>query len=342
VEKIKAIWSWFLDGLTEAVIACADHMRTRRTIRLLLDTKPASLRDASGKELAQVRPPQIEPADARQKLKGVPIDIVVPESLVLRRDLNQISAESAPFVEAFARHQIERVTPWKAADTYFGVATTRLPGKPPKLAVSIHVVARRLIAEVVGSLSELNPVRLRLLLYRPDSPDPIIVPVTEQKSRQMRIRRMVQTFVLCSFFLIAARLVLLSWQITSLQSNTADIDAQIEDQREALATAHTEKSAGFTGESLAAMRKARPRAVETLEAMSAALPDDAYLLSFQLVGDELHISGVSTQTSDLVPALEGSKRFVDVNFAAATTRLEDGSANRFHLAMRVAPRAGLR
>lgn len=338
MEKIKAMWGWFLEGLTEAVIRCADLMCAHRAIQVVLDTKPPSLRDSSGEELCKLHeyPSRLELAEVQQKLVGSPIAIVVPNSFVLHRDLNRIAVESAPFIEAFARHQIERVTPWKAADTYFGITTERVQGKPPRLAVSVHVVARRLLADIVDAVSELKPSRLDLLLPSGNSTAPIIVPANEQRNRRIRIRRIVQTMVLGSFLLIAIRFALLCWQMTSLQSATAALDARIEDQRASLA-ARDNKSEGFTTQNLCAMRQAQPRAVETLEAMSTVLPDDAYLVSFQLLGDQLHISGVSKQTSDLVPALEGSERFVNVSFAAATTRLEDGSANRFHLSMRVVP-----
>jgi Tfp pilus assembly protein PilN len=125
----------------------------------------------------------------------------------------------------------------------------------------------------------------------------------------------------------------------SLRSETSGLEISIADQETALAALSADELGRFTAKNLAALRKKRPRAVETLEAMSAALPDDAYLVSFQLSADQLQIIGVAKEISKLVPALEGSKHFLDVSFAEATTRLEDGSANRFHLSMRVASSA---
>jgi general secretion pathway protein L len=342
VRKIKVIWAWFLDGLTETVLACMDSISTRRSVQVVLDAKPPSLRDSSsGREIGRIlgrgQPGVIEPADLRQKLAGALVDILVPESLVLHRNLNPIAAESAPFLDAFARHQIERVTPWKAADTYFGVSTTHLSGKPPRLAVSVHVVARRLLADILAVTRDLKPTRLRLVLPSPDRAGGVIVPLDEQKTRQARVRSIVQVAVLASFALIACRLAYFPWQMMSIQSDTADLEGRIADQEAALAALRNDGSDGFTAKNLAALRISRPRAVETLEALSAALPDDAYLVSFRLAGDELHVSGISRQTSDLVPALEGSKHFLNVSFPEATTRLQDGSANRFHLSMQVAP-----
>lgn len=342
MRKIKDIWKWFVDGLTEAVIACMDSVSARRTVEVVLDAKPPLLRDpSSGKEVGRIigrgQPITIEPADLRQKLAGAQIDIVVPESLVLHRNLNPIAAESAPFLDAFARHQIERVTPWKAADTYFGVSTNRLSGKPPRLAVSVHVTARRLLADVLAVTRDLKPSRLRLLLPNPNQADSVVVPIDEQKTRQARVRSMVQVGVLAACALIAFRLAYFPWQMMSLQAETTDLEGRISDQEATLAALRSDNSGGFTAKDLAALRQSRPRAVETLEALSAALPDDAYLISFRLAGDQLHVSGISRETSDLVPALEGSKHFLDVSFTEATTRLQDGSADRFHLSMRVAP-----
>ncbi len=322
-------------------MACMDFRSERQAVRVMLETKPPSLCDRSGKQIGQIydlhNPAGIEPFDASSKLSRAFVDIEVPKSFVLHRDLNPIAIESAPFIDAFARHHIERITPWKSADTYFGVSTQRLEGAPQRLAVSVHVVARSLLADIIAFVNGLNPSRLRLLLPDTHSPEPIIVPVYDQNHRRVAVRKTVQGAVIASFLLIGLRLLYFPWQLNSLDEETATVEHGITEIRSALAAQAHGSADGLTDGDLQTLRGKAPRAVEILENMSAALPDDAYLTSFHLGADQLNISGISARTSELVPALEKSRHFVDVSFAAATTRLEDGGGDRFHLSMRVAP-----
>lgn len=338
--KIAALWAWFIDGLTDAVITCVSIFSKQNTVELVIANKQAILRETSGKKIClipQFNGPIItDITDLPKKLRQAQIDVIVPQSLVLHRALSSLSAESMPFLDAFVRHQIERVTPWKASDTYFGVSTNRMPGNPPKVAVSIHVVARSLVEQAINAARAFRPSRLILSLPT-QSENRVAVSIDDSgNARRSKIRKIVQVAVAGLIILMVGRLALYPTEIAALQSQTADIESEIEDQQTALASLHG--GAGHFGAAdLIALRQLRPRIVETLENLSRALPDDDYLTSLQLSNDELHISGISTKTSDLVPALEGSGHFRDVSFAEPITRMQSGDGNKFHLSMRVVP-----
>ena len=85
------------------------------------------------------------------------------------------------------------------------------------------------------------------------------------------------------------------------------------------------------------MRDARPSAVAIVDALAWAVPDSAHLTALSIDKDRVSISGLSTDPSALVPALETSGRFADVASSAATTRTETGDADRFSLSMRALP-----
>jgi general secretion pathway protein L len=339
VQKIVALWHWFVEGLTDATIACAAALDRRRSVQLVLEREPPQLRERSGNEIGRIRldqPASTEPASLREKLAGAYLDVVVPSTLVLHRSLNSLPAESAPFLEAFVRHQIERITPWKVADAYFGTSTARIPGQPPRLAVTVHVVARCLLEDALTAARELKPARLRLLLPALEGESVVVSIDDDQKSRRTRARAIVRMAVVGLIALIACGVAFFPWQLATVQSETSEVESQIEDQRSALSALRSD-SGHFNVKDILALRGARPRIVETLEAMSAALPDDDYLTSLHISGDDIHISGISTKTSDLVPALEGSGHFRDARFGEPITRMEKGDANRFDLSMHIVP-----
>jgi general secretion pathway protein L len=338
IRKIVGFWSWFVGGLTDAAIGCASMLSKQQSVELVVANGQAVLREERGRKIGRItrltQPIVADPPDLSERLKKARLDVVVPENLVLHRKLNPLSEESAPFMDAFVRHQIERVTPWKAADTYFGVSTTKMAGKPAKIGVSVHVVPRRLLEDVVTAARALHPARLRLVV--PTQADGTVsVPIDDgAKAQRTKIRAIIQAATASIILLLVCRLALFPAQIATVQSQTADVDSQIEDQESALA-ASREGTGHFAAGDLLALRQARPRVVETLEDLSAALPDDDYLTSLQVSDDQLHVSGISTRTSDLVPALEGSGHFRDVSFVEPITRVQTGDGNKFHLLMRI-------
>jgi general secretion pathway protein L len=87
---------------------------------------------------------------------------------------------------------------------------------------------------------------------------------------------------------------------------------------------------------------AAPSALGVLEALSRALPDDAFLSELELSGDRLRIAGFATNAAPLVPLLEELPALEDVRFQAPSSKtiLEDPElgrreVERFVLAARV-------
>jgi general secretion pathway protein L len=341
-RKIVELWSWFIDGLTDAAISFSAALRKRPSVEMVIGNGAAILREASGKKIGFVahlaRPVVLDPPDLPGRLAKAQLDILAPDALVVHRKLNPLSAESVPFLDAYVRHQIERVTPWKATDTYYGVSTTKIPGTPPKIGVAVHVVAQRLIADVIAAARELHPAQLRLVVPAVDA-GTVAIPIDDaDKAQRTKIRAFVQVATTSLILLSACRLAFFPAQIAAVQSQTADVDSQIDDEQSAL-SALRGGPGHFAAGDLLALRQARPLVVKTLEELSAALPDDDYLSSMQISNDDLHISGVSTKISDLVPALEGSGHFRDVSFVEPITRVQGGEGNKFHLSMRIVPPA---
>jgi general secretion pathway protein L len=338
IKKLTAFWTWLVDGLTDATMIVAATFAKGRSVELLVDNEKGILREPSGKKLGHVlrldETLVTEPPDLHAALQGAQLDVIVPERLVLHRKLNPIATESMPFLDAFVRHQIERVTPWRAADAYFAVSTSHMDGKPPKVAITLHAVARRLVDHAIVTAREFKPARLRLLLPTLGA-EKTIVPIDDDaNTRRGTIRKFLQIAVASVIALLIARLAFYPAQIASVQSQTADLESEIEDQ-EATLSALRGGTGHFGAADLIAIRQLHPRAVEILENLSAALPDDDYLTSMELSNNGLHVSGISKDPSDLVPALEGSRHFREVSFAEPITRVESGTGNRFHLSMLV-------
>ncbi|HEX4767194.1 MAG TPA: PilN domain-containing protein [Lichenihabitans sp.] len=338
-ETFKRGWIWFVDGLAEAWIAVEGRVARRPVTSIDLADGGGRVLGPSGAPLGRLveegGTSRLEPAGLARRLSGASIDLRIPEGWLFRRELDPVAAQSAPFLDAFVRHQIDRITPWRVSDVHYHILHAPLPGDAARLSVEIGVVPKRLVGATLALLAPLRPKAMRLV--RP-GPSGFILPLGRgEAERRVALRRPIGAAVLT----IAAVLALATaWAWWSTGNVQAEIDAQdqvISDRKAVLAAAARRDRAGTEADAaLRRLRAAHPRAVDIVEAISAALPDSAYLTDLSIGTDGVRVSGISRAVPALVPALETAGRFKDVAFAAATTRVEGGSGDRFHLEMKPA------
>jgi general secretion pathway protein L len=72
-----------------------------------------------------------------------------------------------------------------------------------------------------------------------------------------------------------------------------------------------------------------PRVTPLLTDLTELVPNDAYLTGLNLRGDKLSLDGQARSASDLITALEKSKRFKNVTFSSPTTK--QGDKERFSI-----------
>lgn len=81
------------------------------------------------------------------------------------------------------------------------------------------------------------------------------------------------------------------------------------------------------------MRAARPLAVATLDALSATLPDDAWVERLTLSPDGVLIRGEAAEAARLIPLLDGAPAFEDPRFTAPLQRIGGGARERFAISL---------
>jgi general secretion pathway protein L len=71
--------------------------------------------------------------------------------------------------------------------------------------------------------------------------------------------------------------------------------------------------------------------VDLLREVTELLPDDAYLTTFRLRGNQVQLDGFARAASELIPKLDTSKHFKDVKFGSPTTKAQ--GRDRFSITM---------
>jgi general secretion pathway protein L len=83
-------------------------------------------------------------------------------------------------------------------------------------------------------------------------------------------------------------------------------------------------------------KRTTPSVVIVLDALSIALPDDAYLTEMRLEGDKLVIAGVAHDAAKLIQDMEQSPSFSQATFTAPTTRAPEDRGESFRIEAHVA------
>ena len=340
LNGLRNAWRWFVDGLVEAALWCAAGARRRRPVRMDVREGGASLVDAGGTPLGSLLfgggAPAFAPDALGRRLAGAAVDVVVPPAWLTRRDLEPVAVASRPFLDAFVRHQIERVTPWRVGDTHYRIVERPLPEDAGRLAVAVVVVPRRLVAPALAALDAAKPgvVRLRSA----EDPETAITVGGARPAALAAARRGVVGGLGCALLAVVSLVAVLQWQAGAVRDDIDGQDRVLAERKAVLARQRRASDpAGEAGAKLRALRDARPLAVGIIDALAKALPDSAHLTALAIDRDRVTVAGVSTDPSALVPALETSGAFAEVAFGAATTTAEAGAGDRFGLEMKALP-----
>lgn len=342
LDRLRAAWTWFIEGLVEALLRAKDRAGRSAPFRLELSGDGGTLADARGLSIGRLADAGgaavLDPPDLARRLSGAALDVVIPDAWMQRRELDPVAVASRPFLDAFVRHHIERVTPWRVGDTHYRVMERPLEADPGRLAVAVAVVPRRLVAR---SLAALEPLHLRALRLRcaGDVSGAAAIPIGGDRPRLVAaLRKGVLCGLAAAVVLFAVALGTLAWQSSQVHADIDEQDRVLAERKAVLARARRGSDpGGEAAAKLRALRDARSPAVATLDALSAALPDTAHLTALSVEGDRVTVTGLTTDPSGLVPALETSGAFADVAFGSATTPAEGGAGDRFGLEMRILP-----
>jgi general secretion pathway protein L len=159
MKPIKAI-SDLLDPWTgsvaTAIIAAVDWAMPARILRVFEQGGELFIAAANGNPAIEISPGSIDSNDSLGNLlRGAKIEIMLdPKHFVLRPV--EVPARAADFLEGIVRAQIDRLTPWSAAEALFGCSRP-VASDSETITTIVAVTTRKNIEKYVEPLSVLHP-----------------------------------------------------------------------------------------------------------------------------------------------------------------------------------------
>jgi general secretion pathway protein L len=316
LKAVAAIWSELIDAIADVVQATA-RLRRPSAVPLVLGDDGV-IRSGAGETLEE----------CGRELAGAACRLSIPANWCFQTALNPISLESRPFLEAFARQQIERVTPWRESDVFVDVAHEPSSNDQNRLVPVLTVVPKNLVSPFASTLEALGCRSLSIWSSVKGRVCEIEIGKESAPASSFRWKVAIALTLLFAGLPLAGGLCW--WRATLAQNEAYELALHVTKLRNTIVQSNLQSVDADT------VRGAeRPRVVVLLEELSDALPDSSYLTHLTIDGDRVDISGVASDPPALVPILERSGRFSDVAFSDAITRSAAGSNSRFSLEMHI-------
>jgi general secretion pathway protein L len=347
LRDIGAILSRWLDGVAATLIAALGRLVSPRVVRIVeeSDGSTFTLRgpdNAGGSRerltLADGSSFGALPPDALKAIRGNRVEIVLRPSRFVFRQL-ELPRRAVEFLDGVIRAQIDRLTPWSAADAVFGW------GRPAdvandRISVLVAATARAAVRPVLDALSEVGAASIAMFTAPADGAAAATIKVYDQSIRgtldAMRMSRILLIVLLVAAGAASIAIAADATIGSSLESRQLDLTHRINERRAQLRAGQS-GVARTASATLDRRKQETPANVIVIEALSEILPDHTYVTELRVEGNRLQVIGVTQDAPGLIRLIEQSPHFRRATFFAPTTRSPTDPGERFHIEARIEP-----
>jgi general secretion pathway protein L len=346
----------WIDAVASFVVGWLERLNTRPLIRLTeIDAGEFAVEaDVPQSESPLIFQPirlagggveQDIPDPLAKTLSGSRVELILRPGHFSFRQI-ELPHRAGEFLEGIVRAQIDRLTPWHAADAAFGWSKP-VETSAGRMTVTVAAGARALVKPYVEAIMSLGGQAVAVLTSPPASNGGSVpIKVLEERSRHgLEIRRVRQALV----YTLGGAGILTAVSIALAGVGGAYFTAQHDDLSRQISRARTQAGARQAADSYSAasalltleQRKHNvPATVMILDALSRILPDHTYVTELRIEGEKLRVIGSTRDAPSLIGLIEQSGRFSRATFFAPTTRSPSDPGERFHIEAVIQPSAG--
>lgn len=330
-----------------AIVTAAGRLRRPRAVELVEDDSGSFVVQTGRRaETLRIADGQIVGANdaVAALIRGSRAELVLRPDRFLFRPL-ELPRRAAEFLDGVVRAQIDRLTPWGAADAAFGWSTPAASGTE-RIVVTVAATARAQVAPLARALAPLAPEEITVSTRAPESEGGAVITVLQQKARTIldigRVQRVLVVVLAVTCLAAVASATTAVMVGGNLAAQQDDLARRIAQRRAALRAGAEAAGLPSAYHQLEVRKHESPSAVMVLEVLSQLLPDHTYVTELRIEGDKLRVVGVTRDAPSLIRLMEQSNHFSRATFFAPTTRQPSDPGERFHIEARIEPVGGAR
>ena len=349
LQILREALSRWIDRVATVIVGVWEAFRTRRQFQLAeqkdgsfvlhertqidgIDTSVGPFKIAEG------RVDEAVSSTLAETLHGAQVGLLLQPNRFMVRVL-ELPRRASDFLDGIVRAQIDRLTPWSAANAAFGWHPSTLASSE-RIVVTIAATSRTSIASFIDAVAALGAdlITVSAALQEP-LPDAAAIEICEQKVAQQaglrRIRRVLITFLTAAGAVAALSVAANNVVGGMIETRRDEVTSRISERRAALQQGHDLASDAVL--ELERRKHATPSSAIIIEALSRILPDDTYLTELRIVGDKLQIVGISRDAPSLIRLIEQTHHFSHAAFFAPTTRSPAETGEHFSIEAHIEP-----
>ncbi|WP_407180560.1 PilN domain-containing protein [Bradyrhizobium sp. STM 3562] len=252
-------------------------------------------------------------------------------------------SRAGDFLDGMIRSQIDRLTPWSAADAVFGWSPP-VPTANDRIEVAFAATSKLKVRPLVQFVQALEAAAVAVhVAAEAGSGLPARITLLDQSLRgvvglAVNVPRLLRVTLLSAGVAAAASLLVDTYLGGSLQSELEGLQHRIAQRRAALRLDANGATSGFG--LLAKRKQTTPSSVMVLDALSRILPDSTYVTELRIEGDKVQVMGMTQDAPSLIRLMEQSPQFTRATFFAPTTRAANEAGERFHIEAHITPYFG--
>ena len=336
--RVAAIWKRWIEILAALVVGMNEAWRARRALVVAVEDRRLIVRGGD----APLPRAQHEIAAAARRAF---VTLEFPGDEIVRQQIS-LPARAREFLPGLVRNQIERLSPWPAAQVAYGFEAAANLKDPETLDTRVLITPRAGIEAALADLAALGVTADRIVAQEvADVGAPPVVLWSRYDTGSGRGQARARGLIAAALVIVLALSGGVSaWALVSASALRADSEetaARSADLQKRLQGAHAASGAALDpAERAWNQKEAAPSGVLLLETLSQALPDNAYITELSLQKSTMRIIGLTSDAPALIAPIEEIGAFAEVHFFAPTTRGPDGRSFWFHIEARVDPRNG--
>ena len=272
-------------------------------------------------------------------IRGSVVELQLRPSRFVFRPL-ELPSRAGDFLDGIIRAQIDRLTPWNAAETVYRWTRPRSVADE-RIAMTVVATGRAPTIVLVRAFSDLGATGVEVSAAAAD--EERVTVYSQRAASQTGFGRI--RLALIGVLALTGVLAMLSVSLGGLVADSYDAQQQQVQRRIAERRAIMRGSQAGSGSSplelLVRRKQTTPASVLVIDALSAVLPEHTYATEVRIEGDKLQIVGMTRDAPSLIQILEQSPHFSSAGFFAPTTRAANEPAERFHIEARIRPHFGL-
>jgi general secretion pathway protein L len=349
LDRIRSFYGWWLGALSATLTPQPPAAQPWRILLLRRDEGLEVIENTGGKAVSAAIlgsrqagriPTPVAGALRAAAQNSAPIVLRLAPDEVVERTI-QIPKGARDVIEPVLRNQMNRIVPWPQEDTRFGYAVTASgPGAPDQIDVHVAATTRAVLEAALDEARAIGAAPT-LVDYAPRGErrvGTVLLSLAADPRLKMARRLNIGLAVVLAICLFAGGAG--AYRLWWLEGENAALETGIAAVRKRITEAGHQNAQDMAAREAAAaliQRKAGETPVVVLiDALSRALPDNAYLTELEIKGATARMAGKSDQATALIAAIEAAPEYVDAGFAAPTTREAEGGAESFTITARTA------